>query len=69
MTFFAPPCLVVKGETLSLQLWKPWSHGATKQKKQMDSQNTEFRLMWLFAGNMCLQFGLGKIGLVGELVD
>ena len=25
--------------------------------------------MWLFAGNICLQFGLGKIGLVGELVD
>ena len=38
-------------------------------KKQMDSKNIEFRSTWLFAGNICLKFGLGKVGLVGELVD
>ena len=38
-------------------------------KKQMDSKNIEFRSTWLFAGNICLKFCLGKVGLVGELVD
>ena len=38
-------------------------------KKLMDSTNIELRSTWLFAGNICLKFCLGKVGLVGELVD
>ena len=34
------------------------------------SQNTEFKSIRLFAGNVCLQFdGLGEAGLLGEFVD
>ena len=50
-----PPCLPVKGETLSLQLWENlvlWCNKMGKKSKWVKfrfvSQNTEFKLIWLF---------------------